>query len=153
MIKRMKMNLMMLLLSLPIFFLIFLYSNLTPTNTTANTPFSLLHSYHHLIQLSNIFILNNYCYMTNKIYLITIMKYSVSVITVIVGYTTNINDKSNIDSYLKEKYDLIRGAEIEHNDILKNKHWVYSTNKSNVFVHIESVFDIDYELKNISYFM
>ena len=40
--------------------------------------------------------------MKNKIYLITIMKYSVSVITVIVGYTTNINDKSNIDSYLKK---------------------------------------------------
>lgn len=91
--------------------------------------------------------------MENKIYLISIMKYSVSVITVIVGYTTNINNKSNIDSYLKEKYDIIRGAELEHNDILKNKHWIYSTNKSNVFVHIESVFDIDYELKNISYFM
>ena len=28
--------------------------------------------------------------MPNKIYLITIMKYGVSVITVIVGYTTNI---------------------------------------------------------------
>ena len=91
--------------------------------------------------------------MENKIYLITIMKYSVSVITIVVGYTTNINDKSNIDSYLKQKYDLILGAELEHNSILKNKHWVYSTNKSNVFVHIESVFDVDYELKNISYFM
>ena len=91
--------------------------------------------------------------MENKIYLITIMKYSVSVITIVVGYTTNINDKNNIDSYLKEKYNLILDEELEDCSILEDNHWVYSTNKSNVFVHIESVFDVDYELKNISYFM
>ena len=79
--------------------------------------------------------------MENKIYLITIMKYSVSVITVIVGYTTN-SSKSNIDSYLKEKYKIILGEELEDCSILEDNHWVYSTNKSNVFVHIESLLEI-----------
>ena len=79
--------------------------------------------------------------MTNKIYIVSIVKHSVNVTTTVIGYTTN-SSKSNIDSYLKEKYDIIRGGEIEHNTILINKHWVYSTNKSNVFVHIESLLEI-----------
>ena len=90
--------------------------------------------------------------MTNNIYLISIVKHSINVTTTVIGYTTN-NSKSNIDSYLKEKYKLILGEELEDCSILEDNHWVYSTNKSNVFVHIESVFDIDYELKNIQYFM
>ena len=56
--------------------------------------------------------------------------------------TTNINDKSNIDSYLKEKYKIILGEELEDCSILEDNHWVYSTNKSNVFVHIESLLEI-----------
>ena len=79
--------------------------------------------------------------MTNKIYIVSIVKHSVNVTTTVIGYTTN-SSKSNIDSYLKEKYDIIRGPELEHNTILINKHWVYSTNKSNVFVHIESLLEI-----------
>lgn len=79
--------------------------------------------------------------MPKNIYLISIVKHSINVTTTIIGYTTS-NSKSNIDSYLKEKYNLILGEELEDCSILEDNHWVYSTNKSNVFVHIESLLKI-----------
>ena len=79
--------------------------------------------------------------MANKIYIISIVKHSVNVTTTVIGYTTN-SSKSNIDSYLKEKYKIILGEELEDCSILEDNHWVYSTNKSNVFVHIESLLEI-----------
>ena len=79
--------------------------------------------------------------MPNNIYLISIVKHSINVTTTVIGYATS-NSKSNIDSYLKEKYNLILGEELEDCSILEDNHWVYSTNKSNVFVHIESVSEI-----------
>ena len=79
--------------------------------------------------------------MPNNIYIVSIVKHSVNVTTTVIGYTTNSN-KSNIDSYLKEKYKIILGEELEDCSILEDNHWVYSTNKSNVFVHIESLLEI-----------
>lgn len=79
--------------------------------------------------------------MSNNIYLISIVKHSINVTTTVIGYATS-NSKSNIDSYIKEKYNLILGEELEDCSILEDNHWVYSTNKSNVFVHIESVCEI-----------
>lgn len=80
--------------------------------------------------------------MSNNIYIVSIIKHSLSVTTkTIIGYATS-NNKNNIDSYLKEKYDLILGEELEYCSILKDSNWVYSTNKSNVLIHIESVSEI-----------
>ena len=79
--------------------------------------------------------------MPKNIYLISIVKHSINITTTIVGYATN-KSKSNIDSYIKEKYDLILGEKLEDSSILEDNHWVYSTNKSNVFVHIESLLEI-----------
>lgn len=79
--------------------------------------------------------------MPNNIYLISIVKHSTNVTTTVIGYATD-KSKSNIDSYIKEKYNLILGEELEDCSILEDNHWVYSTNKSNVFVHIESLLEI-----------
>ncbi len=79
--------------------------------------------------------------MLNNIYIVSIVKHSINITTTVIGYTTN-SSKNNIDSYLKEKYNLILGEKLEDCSILEDNHWVYSTNKSNVFVHIESISEI-----------
>lgn len=59
--------------------------------------------------------------MSNKIYIISIVKHSINVTTTVIGYTNNSN-KSNIDSYLKEKYNLILDEELEDCSILEDNH-------------------------------
>lgn len=79
--------------------------------------------------------------MTNKIYIVSIVKNDPNVKTTFVGYINNIN-KRNIASYIKKKCNIILGEKLEDSSIVKNDICVYTTNKSNVFVYIESVCEI-----------
>ena len=78
--------------------------------------------------------------MTNKIYIVSIVKNDTNVKTTFVGYINNTN-KRNITSYIKKKCNLILGEKLEdNNNIVKDDICVYSTNKDNVYVYIEHVF-------------
>lgn len=79
--------------------------------------------------------------MTNKIYLVSIVKNDPNVKTTFVGYINNTN-KRNIASYIKKKCNIILGEKLEDSSIVKDDICVYNTNKSNVFVYIESVSEI-----------
>ena len=143
MIKRMRMNVMIGLMPLLIFFLIFLYSLLHPTNTTANIPFSLLHSYTHITQLSNIIILNNYCDMKNIIFLISLVGKKVNNGKSIIGYTDG-NDKNVIALYVKNRYNIKLGEQLQNKYSFQNGiHWEYETDNADVFVHVDIIDKIE----------
>ena len=80
--------------------------------------------------------------MPNKIYIVSIVKHSINITTTFVGYINNTN-KRNIASYIKKKCNIILGEKLEDsNSTVKNDICVYSTNKDNVYVYIEQVFEI-----------
>ena len=82
----------------------------------------------------------------NSIYLITLVGQAVYGCRSIVGFTES-NDESVINRYIEEHYNVTLNSLIPNKFTFQNGcHWEYSTNKENVNVHIDIVYNIKKEI-------
>lgn len=82
----------------------------------------------------------------NSIYLITLVGQAVCGCRSIVGFTES-NDKGVINRYIKKQYNITLGSIRPNKFVFQNGcHWEYTTNKENVNVHIDIVYNIKYAI-------
>lgn len=61
----------------------------------------------------------------------------------IIGYTDG-NDKNIIASYVKNRFNLNLGEQLQNKYSFQNGiHWEYETNNNNVFVHVDIIDKIE----------
>lgn len=82
----------------------------------------------------------------DKIYVISLVGQAVYGCRSIVGFTES-NDESVIIRYIEEHYNVTLGSIIPNKFVFQNGcHWEYSTNRENVDVHIDIVYNIKKEI-------
>lgn len=82
----------------------------------------------------------------NSIYLITLVGQAVCGCRSIVGFTES-NDEGVINRYIEEHYNVTLDSVIPNKFTFQNGcHWEYTTNKENVDVHIDIVYNIKMEI-------
>ena len=78
----------------------------------------------------------------NSIYVISLVGQSVFGCRSIVGFSES-NDESVINKYIEEHYNITLGEIIPNKFAFHNGcHWEYNTNRENVNVHIDIVYNI-----------
>ena len=78
----------------------------------------------------------------NRIYLITLIGEGVHSGKSVIGFTES-RDESNINRYIEKEYNLTLGSIIPNKFVFQNGcHWEYTTNRENVDVHIDIVYNI-----------
>ena len=78
----------------------------------------------------------------NRIYLVTLVGRAIFGCRQIIGFSES-NDETDINKYIKEKYNITLGSIKPNKFVFQNGcHWEYSTNKENVDVHIDIVYNI-----------
>ena len=81
--------------------------------------------------------------MENVIFLISLVGEKVNSGKSIIGYTDK-NDKNVIASYIKNKFNLNLGEQLQNKYSFQNGiHWEYETNNDKVFVHIDAIDKIE----------
>ena len=79
----------------------------------------------------------------NSIYLITLVGQAVYGGRSIVGFIES-NNESDVTRYIEEHYNITLGSIIPNKFVFQNGyHWEYTTNKENVNVHIDIVYNIN----------
>ena len=79
----------------------------------------------------------------DKIYLITLVGQAVCGCRSIIGFTES-KDEGDINRYIEEQYNLTLGSIIPNKFVFQNGcHWEYTTNRENVDVHIDIVYNIN----------
>lgn len=78
----------------------------------------------------------------NSIYLITLIGSSVHSGKSVIGFTES-KDEGDINRYIEKQYNLTLGSIRPNKFVFQNGcHWEYTTNRENVDVHIDIVYNI-----------
>ena len=78
----------------------------------------------------------------NSIYIISLVGQAVFGCRSIIGFIESKN-KGDINRYIEEHYNITLGSIIPNKFVFQNGcHWEYNTNKENVYVHIDIVYNI-----------
>lgn len=78
----------------------------------------------------------------NRIYLITLVGQAVCGCRSIVGFM-EANNESDVSRYIEEHYNITLGKVIPNKFVFQNGcHWEYTTNRENVDIHIDIVYNI-----------
>ena len=81
--------------------------------------------------------------MENMIFLISLVGEKVNNGKSIIGYTDG-NDKNIIALYVKNKYNIKLGEQLQNKYSYQNGiHWEYETNNDKVFVHVDIIHKIE----------
>lgn len=81
----------------------------------------------------------------DKIYVIALIGQAVCGCRAIIGFTES-NNESDISRYIEKEYDITLGSIKPNKFVYENdSHWEYTTNKENVYVHIDLVYNIKKE--------
>ena len=81
--------------------------------------------------------------MKNVIFLISLVGEKVNNGKSIIGYTDG-NDKNIIASYVKNRFNLNLGEQLQNKYSFQNGiHWEYETNNDKVFVHVDIIDKIE----------
>lgn len=84
----------------------------------------------------------------NKIYLITLVGQAVFGGRQINGFM-EANNEGDVNRYIEEHYNITLGSIIPNKFAFQNGcHWEYTTNKENVDVHIDIVYNIKEEIQS-----
>lgn len=78
----------------------------------------------------------------NSIYLITLIGSAVHSGKSVIGFTES-KDEGDINRYIEKQYNLTLGSIRPNKFVFQNGcHWEYTTNRENVDVHIDIVYNI-----------
>ena len=81
--------------------------------------------------------------MENVIFLISLVGEKVNSGKSIIGYTDG-NDKNVIASYVKDRFNLILGEQLQNKYSFQNGiHWEYETDNADVNVHVDIIDKIE----------